>query len=276
MNNESQEKNKGKVDPRNKLNNLTGKEWLKFQTSFFVFNALQSDLKEEEKATNGKSKIHPATYSPTMISEFIKFFTKKGETVLDPFLGIGSTLVACDRTDRKGIGIELNPKYVEISQMRTNQKIINGNAQNIDQFDLPKIDYSITSPPYWDTLNRSTKDFEKKREENNFDVNYSDSKDDLGNIDNYEEFIDNLFDIYKLIYEILKPKGYITVIVKNVKKKGKLYPLAWDLGKKLGELYELKDEKIWAQDQVRIAPYGYPYAWVSNIIHHYCLILRKE
>ena len=88
--------------------------------------------------------------------------------------------------------------------------------------------------------------------------------------------IDELFKIYKQIYTILKNKGYITVIIKNVKKQGKLYPLAWDLAKKLGELYVLKDEKIWIQDKVRLAPYGYPYAWVSNIIHHYCLIFQKD
>jgi hypothetical protein len=99
---------------------------------------------------------------------------------------------------------------------------------------------------------------------------------DLGNIENYEEFLQVLVDIYRRIYDVLCDKSYITIIVKNVKKKGKLYPLAWDLARRLSEFYVLKDERIWIQDKVRLAPYGYPYAWVSNILHHYCLILRKE
>ena len=115
-----------------------------------------------------------------------------------------------------------------------------------------------------------------KREIADLDVNYSKSEMDLGNMESYEEFLEALFQIYKKIYTAMKPKGYITIIIKNVKKEGKLYPLAWDLAKKLSEIYVLKDEKIWAQDKVGLAPYGYPHAWVSNIIHHYCLILRKE
>jgi hypothetical protein len=66
------------------------------------------------------------------------------------------------------------------------------------------------------------------------------------------------------------------VIVKNIKKGGTIYPLAWDLGKHLGEIYQLKDEKIWCQDDVRLAPYGMGNAWVSNTFHHYCLQFRNE
>ena len=61
-----------------------------------------------------------------------------------------------------------------------------------------------------------------------------------------------------------------------IKKGGKFYPLAWDIAKLLSHKYELKDEKIWIQDKVGLAPYGYPYSWTANILHHYCIILRKE
>lgn len=268
-------KDPGKVHPKNKLNDLTGKEWILFSKSWFLFNALHSDLKEERAVTK-ETAAHPATFSPTMISEFIRFFTKEGQIVLDPFAGIGSTLVACDRTERKGIGIELNQKYAKIAKMRTKQEVVVGDARDISKMKLPTIDYSITSPPYWNILHRSTGNFKERREKNNYDIKYSEEQADLGNIDNYNTFVEEIFNIYKQIYAILKNKGYITVIIKNVKKQGKLYPLAWDLAKKLGELYVLKDEKIWIQDKVRLAPYGYPYGWVSNIIHHYCLVLQKD
>jgi DNA modification methylase len=263
------------VHPNNTLNDLNGKEWIKFTKSWFLFNALPSDLKEEREVTQ-KTEDHPATFSPTMISDFIRFFTKPGQTVLDPFVGIGSTLVACDRTNRKGIGIELNPKYADIAMMRTKQKVIIGNSCKIDEMDLPIIDYSITSPPYWDVLNRSTKDFRKNRTENGYDVSYSEEKSDIGNIEDYEAFLAALVEIYKKIYNVLRDKAYITIIVKNIKKGGKLYPLAWDLANCLGDIYTLKDERIWIQDKIRLAPYGYPRAWASNILHHYCLIFRKE
>ena len=102
----------GAYDLDNKLNHLTGKDWTKFTNSIITFNALPKDLKEEKEIC-GNSEDHPATYSPTMIEGFINFFTKEGMKVLDPFAGIGSTLVACKRTDRLGYGIELNKKYYE-------------------------------------------------------------------------------------------------------------------------------------------------------------------
>ena len=78
------------------------------------------------------------------------------------------------------------------------------------------------------------------------------------------------------MYDILSDGAYITIIVKNIKKGGRMYPLAWDMARILSKKYVLKDEKIWIQDKIGLSPYGYPNSWASNILHHYCLILRKE
>jgi len=268
----------GAYNLSNSLNELTGKEWIKFTCSWFVFNALQKDLQEEKKISPN-TKDHPATFSPTMIESFINFFTKKGDTVLDPFCGIGSTLVACKRTGRIGYGIELNKKYYDISIKRTpkfKKNIFNDNAENIKNLKIPTISFSISSPPYWNILNRSTRDFRNTRDRNHLDYNYSDEKNDLGNINDYNVFLERLSNIYFDVYGLLKEKGYLIVIVKNIKKGGKMFPLAWDLAKILSKKYEMKDEKIWIQDKVGLAPYGYPSAWASNILHHYCLIFQKK
>lgn len=270
--------NDGAYDLRNKINDLTGKEWTKFTCSWFIFNALQSDL-QEERAVTKDTQAHPATFSPTMISDFVKYFTKEGDTVLDPFAGIGSTLVACRRTNRIGYGIELNKKYFDIILKRTPEfknNVINDDCRNIDKIKLPVINYSISSPPYWDVLNRSTDGFKKEREKKGLDVHYSDATADLGNIDDYELFLKEVCYVYLKLYDKLADGAYITIIVKNVKKGGKMYPLAWDMARILGEKYVLKDEKIWIQDKIGLSPYGYPNSWASNILHHYCLILRKE
>ncbi len=268
----------GAYDLSNKLNDLTGKEWTKFTCSWFRFNALQSDLKEE-RSVAPDSKDHPATFSPTMIEAFIRFFTKKEQRVLDPFCGIGSTLVACKRSGRIGYGIELNKKYYEVCLKRVpefRENIFNCNAEDLGRLGLPEIDFSISSPPYWNMLNRSTRDFRKLRSKGNLDYKYSADDQDLGNITEYDEFLNRVSNIYLMMHGQLKQGGYLVVIVKNVKKGGKLYPLAWDLARLLSKKYTLKDEKIWMQDEIGLAPYGYPFSWVSNILHHYCLIVRKE
>lgn len=268
----------GAFDITNKLNDLTGKEWTIFTCSWFIFNALPSDIKEEKEVCE-ETEDHPATFSPTMISDFVKFFTKKGQTVLDPFGGIGSTLVACKRTGRIGYGIELNKKYFDIILKRVPEfasNVFNDDCRNLDKLPLPKINFSISSPPYWDVLNRSTDGFKAERTEKGLDVNYSDSELDLGNIADYETFLNEVCKPYQKMYDFLEDGAYIVIIVKNIKKEGKMYPLAWDIARKLSDLYVLKDEKLWIQDEIGLSPYGYPHTWASNILHHYCIILRKE
>ncbi len=268
---------------RNRLNDLDAKTWLKFQKSWFIHNPppRKKDVLQ-----------HPAKFPETLAQEFIEFFTKKGQTVLDPMVGTGSTLVACLRAKRSGIGIELNPKYAAIAKQivaaearlldkRTAKKIhvevIEGDAAQVIRRVHGPIDYVITSPPYWDMLRARGAETQKKRRTTpGLDVFYSDDPRDLGNVTDYDEFVERLAQIYEALSPALKDKAYLTIIVKNVKKGGKIYPLAWDLAKKLGKTYTLKDERIWMQDNQRLAPYGLGNAWVSNTFHHYCLQFRKE
>jgi DNA modification methylase len=265
---------------RNRLNDLDPKEWIKFQKSWFV---------HDPPPRRKDVKLHPAKFPETLAQQFIEFFTKAGQTVLDPMVGTGSTLIACLRSGRNGIGIELSPKYAELaSQLVLEEKsiletehlqmnVIRGDAANLSEFDLPPIDYVITSPPYWNMLHAKGAETQKqRREDSDLDVTYSEDPADVGNISDYEEFLDRLVVIYSGLQEVLKPRAYMTIIVKNVKKGGKIYPLAWDLGQRLGQIYTLKDEKIWAQDDIRLAPYGMGNAWVSNTFHHYCLQFRFE
>jgi DNA modification methylase len=267
---------------RNRLNDLRPKEWLKFQKSWFIHNppARRKDVLQ-----------HPAKFPETMAQEFVEFFTKSGEIVLDPMVGTGSTLIACLRAGRHSIGIELNPTYAEVAKRIVNEErdslgkkaegirteVITGDVAQLADFNLPTVDYVLTSPPYWDMLHaRGAETQRKRRATPDMDVVYSDDPADLGNISDYDEFIDRLVAVYVGLQTYLRPRAYLTIIVKNVKKGGRIYPLAWDLARRLGEPYTLKDERIWCQDNVRLAPYGLGSAWVSNTFHHYCLQFRYE
>jgi DNA modification methylase len=271
---------------RNRLNDLDPKSWLKFQKSWFVHNPprRRKDVLR-----------HPAKFPETLAQEFIEFFTQSGGVVLDPMAGTGSALAAALRSGRNSYGIELNPAYAEIArQVVAEEKerlgeagaglraeIIQGDAAQITtlagRFGLPPVDYVITSPPYWDMLRAQGAETQKERRTSpGLDVFYSDDPADLGNVADYDEFVERLVCIYTALKLYLQPKAYLTIIVKNVKKGGRIYPLAWDLGRSLGQVYALKDEKIWCQDDIRLAPYGLGSAWVSNTFHHYCLQFRNE
>lgn len=283
---------------RNRLNDLTPKEWIKFQKSWFLHNPppRRKDVLR-----------HPAKFPETLAREFIEFFTKAGQVVLDPMAGTGSALVAALQSGRNSYGIELNPGYAEIARQVIAEEraalkaieesgeadilkvpvdelqavVITGNAREAarhfaDQ-ELPFVDYVITSPPYWDMLHaRGAETQRKRRSDEDLDVFYSQDPDDLGNVHDYDEFIERLAKVYIGLKPLIRHRAYLTIIVKNVKKGGKIYPLAWDLAGRLDGTYTLKDEKIWVQDNIRLAPYGMGNAWVSNTFHHYCLQFRNE
>lgn len=266
----------------NRLNDLSTKEWLKFQKSWFVHNP---------PPRRKQVLRHPAKFPETLAQEFIQFFTKREQIVLDPMVGTGSTLIACLRAGRHGIGIELNHTYAEIARKLVEEEqtilgqvaeefraeVITGDAAQVDDFDLPMVDYVFTSPPYWDMLHsRGAMTQRRRRTAQELDTIYSDDPADLGNISDYDKFLNRLVAIYAGLRPYIRPRSYLTIIVKNIKKGGRIYPLAWDLARRLGDFYTLKDERIWCQNNVRLAPYGMGNAWVSNTFHHYCLQFRYE
>ena len=94
-----------------------------------VSGSRKSDITREEflKWTNGvwnfsgesRKKIgHPAPYPVELPRRCIKLFSYVDDTVLDPFVGSGTTLLACIETKRKGIGIEIDEKYCELAKKR--------------------------------------------------------------------------------------------------------------------------------------------------------------
>jgi len=92
-------------------------------------------------------------------------------------------------------------------------------AAQIMNYQLPLIDYVLTSPPYWDMLRAKGAETQKRRRSSEeLDVHYSDDPNDMGNISDYEEFLEKLVNIYKGLKPLLCEKAYLTIIVKNVKK----------------------------------------------------------
>jgi DNA modification methylase len=278
--------------PRNKLNDLSGREWIKFTKSWFV----------HRPEPRGDRKIrHPASFPESLVKDFVSFFTRKGELVVDPFVGTGSTLLAALETGRSAIGFDIVKKYTDISKERIKDalaqngtlekarksgpswaKIIRADSTRLSKVwkrkGFPPADYCITSPPYWNQLRKSHMR-QKGRVEKGLDTTYSDDPDEIGNIEDYHDFLRALKRAFDEVYMVMKPKGYLTIITNNVFSDGRMHPLAFDTVSTLSQEpfgWTPKDEKVWCQDDKTLLPLGVFNAWVGNRHHQYCLIFRKE
>ncbi|MEE9353509.1 MAG: site-specific DNA-methyltransferase [Candidatus Thorarchaeota archaeon] len=274
--------NKGKTQKH--LNRLNGKDWVKATKSWFVVNP-----KPRKKA----QKNHPAKFPEELVSRFVQFFTQPGAWVIDPFAGVGSTCVACSQLVRNSVGIELMYEFVEIGLMTlkdvppdTEYHLIVGDSAKIDSVlaerfgdDIPMFDFLITSPPYWNMLRKSrggNETVHKERGAKGLKQYYSDSNLDLGNINSYENYIESVGRVLDGVHPFLSDGAYLAVIVQNMRDvDGIMRPIAWDLARRLSRMYELKQEQIWCQDNKRLGCWGFPTTYVSNVHHHYCLVLQK-
>ena len=276
----------------NKLNELSGKNWIKFTKSWFI---------HRPEPRGDRKILHPASFPESLVREFVSFFTKKGQLVVDPFVGTGSTLVAALEAGRSGIGFEIVKKYADISKERVKQatsqsrnhgrqtergpswaKVVTADSAKLSKVwrekDFPMADYCITSPPYWNQLRRSHMR-QRGRMEKGLDTNYSDDPDEIGNTQDYHHFLSALKRAFDEVYKVMKPKGYLTIITNNVFSDGRMYPLAFDTVSILSQepyAWTPKDEKVWCQDDKTLLPLGIFNAWVGNRHHQYCLVFRKE
>lgn len=271
---------KGKYDPRNKLNNLTGKEWLKLTRSFW----LSEKCKEDRFAFQ-----HPAPYLIKDIEKLILMFTKKKMKVLDPFNGVGTTLVACHNTNRKGIGIDLNKEYCKLAKqrlrrlkIRKDQKIITGDSLKKISKIKGKIDYCVTSPPYYNILKNKGNGLralkEKYRNGSRIGVNYySEDKRDLGNQNTYDDFLNLLEKIMKGVFQKLNNGKYTSIIISDFTINKKEKNIQGDIVRVIKNIgFEFVGTIVLLQNTKPLYPFGYPYAFKINHHHQNIINFRKR
>lgn len=155
--------------PPTHINCLTAKEWLKNQLGVWRFNYSGRDVRDK--------KLHPATFPISLAARVIELFTHKGELVLDPFVGSGTTLVAARDSSRSAVGFDLSEEYTHLSNSRlglrltgieqTDQVAITADARDISNYlEHETVSLMFTSPPYANLLNRRRKNKSRRMRKN--------------------------------------------------------------------------------------------------------------
>ncbi|QAY69243.1 DNA methyltransferase [Xylanimonas protaetiae] len=279
------EEAKPEIDPRNLLNGLTAKEWLSESTSVWTQRGLGAGHKEAEI-----ERLHPAPFSYTDVGRIIRMFTKPGQLVLDPFAGVGSTLKAAALDGRRGVGFELYPSFAQLAELRLQTEVpsdlLDANPQVVMRGDSRKlaarldpetVDLIVTSPPYWSILNKKSDHKQQQtREAHGLVTTYGDDERDLGNIEDYDKFIEVLGDTLTASAAALKHKGYMVLIVGDFRHKSRYYMFHADIARELETRgLTLQAMNVLWQRHKRVFPYGYPFAYVPNVHHQNVIVMRK-
>ena len=266
---------------KRRLNDLTAKEWVRETVSVWVQKGLGKNHPHAKI-----ERQHPAPFSFQDVGRAIRLLTREGDTVIDPFVGVGSTLKAAALDGRNGIGIELSSKYADLARERllvevpekqlakTTQEVIVGDARKV----LPMLDGKnaslvITSPPYWNILHKVDHKARQERISQDLDHVYGGDVSDLGNINDYASFVTELGRIFNLCKGAMTVDGHLCAVVSDFRHKSKYYLFHADLAEELeSHGFVTKGLIVLWQSQKRIFPYGYPSAFVPNVHHQYLLI----
>lgn len=204
------------------INCMSPKEWLKSQLGVWQFFYESRDVRDKN--------LHPATFPISLSKKVIELFSHKGELILDPFVGSGTTLVAARDTDRNAVGFDLQKHYIDLCESRLSQKSLFSNsrqvaiqddARNINNYlSNGTINLIWTSPPYANLLNRKRKN-KSRRNRNNEQLGkveqYSQDERDLG-IMTIEDYTKAMGDIFESMLPLLRPKAHCVINVPDMEE----------------------------------------------------------
>lgn len=254
------------------INCQTPKEWIKSQLGVWQFNYEKKDIRDKT--------LHPATFPLSLAKKVIELFTHKGEIILDPFVGSGTTLVAAKDCGRNAVGFDLKREYTNLCGQRLSQDTLFGDTRQIaivdDALNIPAyleegtVKLIFTSPPYANLLNRARKNKSRRGDERKNEQflkveQYSQDPKDLGTM-SLAEYSKTMGDIYEGLLPLLKPKGHCVINVPDMWWENERITIHIALVEELrARGYELRNIIIWDRTNIvnRIGIFGWPSNYIT-------------
>lgn len=268
------------VHPRNTLNALSGNEWLYF-TKTVLRTSYPAHLGQDLRRRHGANK------PPLLMRHLLEFLTKPGQSVLDPFAGVGGTLLGAAICDRVAVGIEINPDWIDTyravcaSEGVAEQEVVLGDCRGVLRGFASEgrvFDCIATDPPYSIALDKTMCDgrYDLQARRTDFD-RFSEDGDDLRNLSSFAEYYAAMGEVAGLLRAVLRPGGYCAVIMRDSYQAGRYVFATAEVAARFEAAgFVLKGVKVWYGTGARVRPYGYPTAYVPNIVHQNILVLRRE
>ncbi|MFZ0012210.1 MAG: DNA methyltransferase [Halobacteriota archaeon] len=264
--------------PPSHINCMTAKEWIKAQIGVWEFFYEGRDIRDKN--------VHPAVFPISLAKQVISLFTHQGELVIDPFVGVGTTLLAAKDIERNAVGFDLYQNYIDKCKERLSQeRLIDETAQqlaflddahNINRyFERDTISLAFTSPPYANLLNRRRLN-KSRRGDLRANGQYlkveqygTDSR-DLGLL-SAEDYQEEMRRIFEKMLPVIKPKGHVVINIPDMWWKdgdgvGKRVPLHIHIYHALTDAgYEFRNTIIWNRNNIvnKVGIFGWPSNYIT-------------
>ena len=242
-------------------------------------------------------KKHGGIKPPELIIELILAYSPNCKNILDPFVGVGSSLIASSILNIKSLGIDINPNWKTIysdvcSQNNLEkQQYIVGDSQNIIKELLDNsYDFLITDVPYFsmDKLKKTRGKFSKAGEPSKEKLKSSLNTFNELPIPTYQEWIQLMKKVFTDVQLKLQKGSFLIIFIGNMyrnfeetingkkKKVGRYLLLSSEIAEILIEIgYKQINELIWVDTGKKLGIYGYPYTWIPSLIDQRILIFTK-
>lgn len=202
-----------------KYNDLNMEHWREY-TDICTDTLWIIDKRDNSGAHSG---FYHGNFVPQIPNQLFKRYTKKGDWILDPFMGSGTSLIEAQRLKRNGIGIELqadvaNEAYTRILTEKNNeccQKVYIGDSRNVDmnklmcEAECNKVQFILYHPPYWDI------------------VHFSEDKNDISNSETLDVFLDNFGKVMDNTLHFLDKNRYCAVVIGDKYANSEIVPLGF-------------------------------------------------
>jgi len=271
--------------PPSHLNCLTPKQWLKDQIGVWQFRYERRDVRDKS--------LHPAAFPIALATRCIELFTHKGQLVLDPFVGSGTTLLAARDTGRNAAGFDLNSDYIALAEQRlaaeppridSRQVAVCDDARGVTEYLQPEtVSLLLTSPPYANLLNRRRRNKSRRGPDRRNDQylqveQYSQDPRDLGLLP-LARYAEEMGAIFAGLLPLLRPGAHCVVNVPDMWWEDQRVTLHIALVDALRAVsYELRNIIIWDRTNIvnRIGIFGWPSNYITmGVTFEYLLDFRR-
>jgi DNA modification methylase len=217
------------------------------------------------------SSKYRGNFAPQIARNIIEMYSEKGDTILDPMVGAGTTLIEARLLARNALGMDINPEAVELAKVAlrfkhhppSEQRVQVGDARDLSFLQDDSFDLVLTHPPYMNI------------------IRYSDGKieGDVSNIGTLPRFCDEIEKIGRELFRVLKSDRYCAILIGDTRKARHFVPLAYNVMQRFLKVgFVLKEDIIKVQHHCKFTERWRKKAAQDKfylIMHEHLFVFRK-